>query len=160
MLFCYMSVPRNLILILDSRQGFCSCSLVPLVVNYLCIFSQASSSYSCSNKIPLPSISVIRKLFSTLVSPTYFTSPNIFLALKQDDKTCLHKKCVYLKYPCEDQLCENLSIGIKIDMKIINLFFWIFFHPTCYIQHKTQFETCLLTAGIQASTGMFSKLIR
>ena len=66
----------------EFQMGFLLLLLSPLVVNYLCVFSHTSPSYSCSNKILLPSISVTIKLLSILVSLMHVMCPTIFLAMK------------------------------------------------------------------------------
>lgn len=118
----HISIPRNLILILISaRKVFCvvfffSHALpIPSVVSHLHMFSHTSSSYSYSNKISsVPGVFHLsdQKVAFPPVSPTHFTSPTLSLALKWD--------LVKIK-------CENASIGIKFDTKIINVIFLLIF---------------------------------
>lgn len=83
-LFCSISLPSNFRLILYfSQEGLLSCSFVPLVVSYLCTFPYTSSSSSCSNKkFPIIFHFNDQKAAFYPLSPTHFTSPTIFLALK------------------------------------------------------------------------------
>lgn len=103
---------------------------------------------------------MIRKLLSSLSLPlTSHLLPFPWLWNGMIRNALIKKNVCTSQCSCEDQICENVSTGIKFDTKIINVFFYLFLPYPLYIT-KHSLETLLLPAVAQAGAGVFNKLIR